>query len=99
MPISVTVLYPSDAKFDLNYYNEKHMAMVQEKWHGSGLQSWNVAKLESGAPYQAVARLYWGSRQQWDDAMEQDGKELMDDVKNFSDKPALIMVGDTVKQS
>ena len=42
--IRVSVLYPNEAgkKFDFDYYQNKHMKLVRERWGSMGLQKIEV---------------------------------------------------------
>jgi uncharacterized protein (TIGR02118 family) len=95
MPVTVSVLYPSDASFDMDYYLANHMPLVESKFKPHGLTSWTVSKLDAG-PHSIHTLLKFESRDAFDAAFAQDGETVMGDVKNFSDKQPTRFVGDVV---
>lgn len=102
---TVTVLYPSgaDAKFDMEYYMSKHMPLVQAKWGSEGLKSWEVTKYIGTAqktepPYSVLATLNFESTAKFEAAATgPGGAAVMGDIKNFSNKDPIIIIGDKVK--
>jgi hypothetical protein len=47
MPAIITVAYPrpsGEVKFDLKYYIETHMPLVDKTWGPKGLKSWTVTE-------------------------------------------------------
>ncbi len=91
----VSVMYPATGKkFDLDYYLNKHVPMVQSLWGPLGLKGAQVLK-GTGAPagdaaYQLIALLEFGSLAQFQEAVKQHGKQVMGDIPNFTDvQPAI----------
>lgn len=88
----VSVMYAGKdgGKFDFDYYAKKHMALVRERLGGFGLQRVEVDKGLAGgapgqaAPYVCTGHLYWNSLDDLQKGMKAHGKELMDDVPNFT---------------
>lgn len=103
MATAITVLYPNveDATFDLDYYLAKHMPLVSERFTAHGLEGWRVAKFVGtptgdSAPYSIVATLEFGTADQFKAAVAAEGKDVLGDVPNFSNKDPIIMIGDVV---
>lgn len=88
----VSVMYAGKdgGKFDLDYYAQKHMALVRERLASFGLQRIEVDKGLAGgapgqaAPYVCTGHLYWNSLDDFQKGMKVHGKELMGDVPNFT---------------
>jgi uncharacterized protein (TIGR02118 family) len=104
MPANATVLYPPDATFNLDYYLKSHMPLVSAKWTAFGLQDWKVVQFEAGPdgskPYSIAAVLTWDSLDSVPKALASDeGKGILDDVANFSDKGPIFLVGNVVGAS
>jgi len=99
MSAQVVVLYTSDAKFDMDYYLSSHMPLVKKLWGSMGLKSWTVLKFPEG-PYSVQATLYFDSMDSFQKASQDETvKEILGDVKNFSDKDPLLMPANVVGQS
>ena len=90
--ILVSVLYPhhEGAKFDTDYYMNKHMKRVHECWDGMGMK---MARVMQGQPgpdgkpplYTVMTQLGFESPEAFDAAAKQHGGELFGDVPNFTD--------------
>jgi uncharacterized protein (TIGR02118 family) len=88
--IKVTVLYPySDGKaFNMDYYCNKHMAMVS-KFLGDTLKGMTVEKGIAGvvpnspAPFAAMGNMYFDSLEAFQKAFSQTD-QLMADIPNFT---------------
>ncbi|KAF3018859.1 hypothetical protein E8E14_007698 [Neopestalotiopsis sp. 37M] len=97
MPSLITVAYPrpsGEVKFDLKYYIDKHMPLVHKIWGPAGLKSWTVTEHSEG-PYVIQAILTWDSAEAFGAAAATDGgKEIFDDVANFTDLQPIILKGD-----
>jgi uncharacterized protein (TIGR02118 family) len=101
--IVVSVMYPAaaDAKFDMQYYLEKHIPMVGERWGTMGLRETKVLRGVSGpeggaATYPVVALLTFDSADALQKAMAQHGKEIVGDVANFTNITPIIQVNDVL---
>ena len=100
--IVVSVMYPATAgaKFDMDYYREKHMPLVGSRWNGRGLREVKVLHgvgAPGGAPaYSVIALLTFDSAADFEQAVARDGAEIMGDVANFSSVQPLIQVSEIV---
>ena len=91
---TATVLYPKGTEFNMDYYMSSHMPMVEKKWSQYGLKSWKVIDFGKDAEYCVQATLEFGSVEDFQNAGgSEEAKEVMGDVKNFSDKSPLIIHG------
>lgn len=99
--ILVSVLYPSapNAKFDLEYYNTKHMPLVTEKWGKFGLKQYYVADLRGApGPYSIQCTMVWdGTLEDFQKAAKEEGAQVMGDVVNFSSEQPILLSGGVVK--
>jgi uncharacterized protein (TIGR02118 family) len=99
--ILVTVMYPAGAqtKFDTDYYLQKHMPLVRERWTPHGLKNAQVlrgaAKPDgSAADYQMMALLTFGSLDDFKAAGKAHGKEIFADIPNFTNAQAVVQIND-----
>ena len=77
-----------------------HMPLVQKRWSQYGLQSWKVLKFGDDAPHCVQATLEWGDMSEFQNAAQsEEAKEVLGDIKNFSDKDPVLMPGDVVGTS
>lgn len=51
MPGIATIFYPASTKFDLDYYVNKHMPMVLNKWSGIGLSRYIITETDPSGGY------------------------------------------------
>lgn len=90
--IKVSVLYPNGEgkRFDLDNY-AKHLALVHARWDPMGLADLTVDQgiaggaPDSKAPYAFMAHLRWETLEAFQAAFGAHGKEIMDDIPNFTD--------------
>jgi uncharacterized protein (TIGR02118 family) len=101
--IVVSVMYPAtaNARFDLQYYREKHMTLVGERWGKMGLREAKVlqgvgAPEGGAATYSVIALLTFDSADALQQAMAQHGKEIVGDVPNFTNVTPIIQVNDVL---
>jgi uncharacterized protein (TIGR02118 family) len=90
-------MYPPSARFDVDYYMNKHMPLVRARCEGGGLVGTQVLKGEAGPdgaapPYQVVTLLSFASLAEFQSTMQQHGAELLGDVPNFTDSQPAIQV-------
>jgi uncharacterized protein (TIGR02118 family) len=93
----IQIFYPQSARFDMAYYCEKHMPMVQARI-GAACTGFTVeAGLAGGAPgsapaYVAVGAFLVTSLEAFGAAMAQHGAEIMGDIPNYTDAQPVIQV-------
>ena len=96
--IRASVLYAKtqDAKFDLNYYVEKHIPLVKARLEEYGLVRVEVDKgVEGGpAPFVCIGHLYFNSLEDFQKGLEAHGEEIMGDVPNYTDIEPQIQVSE-----
>jgi len=99
--IKVSVLYPNrpGAKFDMTYYCEKHMPMVQQKL-GSACKRVSVeqgiAGMAPGAPaaFIAMGHIYCDSAKAFQAAFAPHVQGIMGDIPNYTDIEPTIQISE-----
>lgn len=95
--ILVSVLYPrvENAKFDIEYYNTKHLPLVSARWAKFGLKDFNFADLRATpGPYSFQCTMTWeGTLDNFNQAVAETGPEVMGDVANFSSEQPVLVTG------
>ena len=93
------IFYPQSARFDMAYYCEKHMPMVQARI-GAACTGFTVdAGLAGGAPgapapYAAIGALHVTSLEAFQAAMGKHGAEIMGDVPNYTDAQPVLQISE-----
>ncbi len=101
--IKVSVMYPNkpDARFDHDYYRDKHMPMVKSRM-GDACLSYSVDKGLGGgapgapAPYVATCDIYCESVESFQAAFGPHMKEIMADVPNYTDLQPVMQISEVV---
>lgn len=99
--IKVSVLYPRQdgAKFDMGYYLNKHIPMVQQKC-GAACKSVSVEQgVAGGAPgappdFVAMAHLSFDSVEAFQKAFAPHASEIMADIPNYTPIKPVIQISD-----
>jgi len=99
--IVVSVTYPASegTTFDLDYYQTKHIPLVRERWGAAGLQDVQAFR-GTGAPgggpaaFHMVALLTFESEAAFGNAGKLHGKEIMGDIKNFTDAKPVVQLNE-----
>lgn len=92
----VIVAYPrkEGSTFDKEYYLSKHMPLVKKHWKKHGLRSYAVTELNADGPYTYSAVLEFESLEGIGAAVQdRNTNEVMDDAKNFSSEPPVLLHG------
>ena len=99
--IKVSVFYPgsADAKFDMDYYVQRHMPMVQEKCGAALLKVAVEHGLAGGAPgsppaYLAMGHLYFDSVATFQASFGPKAKEILADVPNYTNITPAMQISD-----
>lgn len=75
---------------DQDYYFNKHIPLVVEKWTPYGLQGYEVIKYPPGQPFQLQVILRWDSLESVAKAPKD---EVHADVKNYTSLKAVTVAG------
>jgi len=101
--IKVSVLYPqkTGAKFDMDYYCDSHMPLVQSKLKPA-LKGVAVDKgLAGGAPgtppsYVAMCHLWFDSVAAFERAFESSADAIMSDIPNYTDIEPIVQISEVM---
>jgi uncharacterized protein (TIGR02118 family) len=99
--VKVSVLYPNEEgkKFDMDYYCNKHIPMVQQKL-GASLKGVAVehglggAEPGSRATYIAMGHLYFDSVDAFQTAFGPHAESIMADIPNYTDSQPTIQISE-----
>lgn len=99
--IKVSVLYPNQqgSKFDLDYYLQKHMPMVERNL-GSALRGVTVERGVSGGlpgsrpPYAVICHLAFDSVDAFFAAFEAHAEEVMGDIPNYTNIEPIVQISE-----
>ena len=98
--IKVSVLYPNgdDARFDIDYYCNNHMAMVRQHL-GNALRKVEVdagidADPSAPVPFLAMAHLYFESIEAFQAAFGAHAAEIMADGPNYTNVQPVIQISE-----
>ena len=87
----VSVMYPNEegVQFDLDYYRNTHMKLVEENLKPFGLLRTAVDKGVSGGagqppPFVCMGHLFFESADGYDEGAKSIGTVLRDDIANFT---------------
>ncbi|ODV09357.1 MAG: ethyl tert-butyl ether degradation protein EthD [Rubrivivax sp. SCN 70-15] len=101
--IKVSVMYPNTpgARFDHDYYRDRHMPLVQRKM-GEACRSYTVDKgLAGGAPgaqaaYVAMCHIFCDSVESFQAGFAPHVQEIMADIPNYTDLQPQIQISEVV---
>jgi uncharacterized protein (TIGR02118 family) len=101
--IKVSVMYPNNAgaRFDHDYYRDKHMPMLKEKM-GEACKSYTIDKGLAGgapgapAPYIGMCHIFCDSVESFQAAFGPHAKAIMADVANYTDLKPVMQISEVV---
>ncbi|MGO4475122.1 EthD family reductase [Massilia sp. 2TAF26] len=101
--IKVSVMYPNgpDARFDDDYYRERHMPMVKELM-GDALMYYTIDRGMAGgapasnAPYIAMGHLFCDSVDAFQAGFGPHTKEIMGDIPNYTNQTPVVQISQVV---
>jgi uncharacterized protein (TIGR02118 family) len=101
--IKVSVMYPNTpgARFDHDYYKDKHMPLVKARM-GDACKSYTVDKgLGGGAPgapatYVGMCHIFADSVEAFQAGFGPHAKEIMGDIKNYTDIAPVMQISEVV---
>ncbi len=102
--ICVTVFYPAagESRFDMQYYLNDHIPLVDRLLKPLGLQKIEVDEgLAGGAPgspanYKVICRLYFDTMENFQAGLATVGNQLFADIPNYTDIPVELQVSNTL---
>ena len=99
--IKVSVLYPNEEgkKFDMDYYLNSHIPMVQEKCGAAlkgGAVDQGLGGAEPGSPatYAAMGHLLFDSVEAFQSSFGPHAKAIMADIPNYTDIQPTIQISE-----
>jgi len=99
--IKVSVLYPNEEgkKFDMDYYCNSHIPMVQQKLGAAvkgGAVDQGLSGAEPGSPatYVAMAHLLFDSVEAFQSAFGPHAEAIMADVPNYTDIQPVFQISE-----
>ena len=101
--IKVSVMYPNNpgARFDHDYYRTKHMPLVKARM-GDACKYYTIDKgLAGGAPgapatYVGMCHIFADSVESFQKAFGPHAKEIMGDIKNYTDIAPVMQISEVV---
>ncbi|KAG6019315.1 hypothetical protein E4U41_003287 [Claviceps citrina] len=94
---TITILYPSGHEFDLRYYLETHMPLVERSWKPHGLLGWTITRLAPGQAHQVQALVRFDSLAAWEAASRGAHAEaVFGDIAAFTAAEPLVLRGEVV---
>jgi uncharacterized protein (TIGR02118 family) len=101
--IKVSVMYPNTAgaRFDHDYYRDRHMPMLKEKM-GDACKSYTIDKGLAGgapgapAPYIGMCHIYCDSVESFQTAFGPHAKAIMADIANYTDLKPVMQISEVV---
>lgn len=101
--IKVSVMYPNtpDARFDHDYYRDKHMPLVKKRM-GDACLYYTVDKgLAGGAPgqpptYVAMCHIFCDSVDSFEKAFGPHAEDIRDDIPNYTDLTPIRQISEVV---
>lgn len=101
--IMVSVIYSADSsvRFDLDYYLQKHIPLVKERWAPYGMTDVKVvrgtAKADGSAPdFRLMTLMTFTSLDAFKAAGAAHGREVSGDVANFTDKRGIMQINEII---
>jgi len=99
--IKVSVFYPNEGgkKFDMGYYFNKHMPMIQQKLGAACKRvdaEQGLGGVAPGAPatYTAMCHLYFDSIETFQAAFGPQAQAIMGDMPNYTDIQPIIQLSE-----
>lgn len=101
--IKISVMYPNDpsARFDHDYYRDKHMPLLKERM-GDTCKHYTVEKGIGGgapgvqAPFIAMCHIFCDSVESFQQGFGPHAKEILADIPNYTDQKPVIQISDIV---
>lgn len=101
--IKVSVMYPNTpgARFDHDYYRDKHMPMLKQRM-GDGCLRYTIDKgLAGGAPgtaatYVGMCHIFCDSVESFQKAIGPHMGEIMGDIPNYTDLQPVMQISEVV---
>lgn len=101
---TLSVVYPRSpgARFDYDYYQNKHLPLAGRRWADSGLTGGEALLGRSAAdgsepPYFAIGIIHFDSDAALNAALTgEHAPEVMGDIRNFTDVQPVVQINDRI---
>ena len=101
--IRLTVMYPDveGGYFDMDYYQNRHMALVKERC-GSAVKDCSIERGIGGGPggasptYRVIARLTFDSMEDFETNVAPHDPEFIADVPNFTNIKPVFQINEVI---
>lgn len=101
---TLSVVYPraSGTRFDYEYYQDKHLPLVGQRWAGAGLVGGEAligktAPDGSDPPYFAIGIIHFESMDTLKAALNgEHAPEIIGDIRNFSDAQPVLQINERI---
>jgi len=101
--VLVSVMYPggSGSSFNQDYYLQKHVPLVKERWASMGLEDVRIVRGVgtpdgSSPPYQIIGLLTFRSMEDFQNAAAAHVQEIMGDIPNFTNVQPVIQISESL---
>jgi uncharacterized protein (TIGR02118 family) len=101
--ILVSVMYPSSSEstFDHDYYLQKHIPLVKERWGSMGLEDVLLVRGVgtpdgSPPPYQVMALLSFRAMEDFQNAAAAHAQEIFDDIPRFTSVQPVVQISENL---
>ncbi len=95
--------YPYTETFDMDYYLETHIPLVEELWADNGLLEVRIDRgvavpgSEDNAPLVVMTLLTFGSLEDLEAALAEDGDAIVGDIPNFTDAGVELQINESIR--
>jgi len=101
---TLSVVYPraSGTSFDYDYYQNKHLPLVSQRWADAGLEGGEAllgkaAPDGSDPPYFAIGIIHFESMDALKAAMNgEHAPEIIGDIRNFTDAQPILQINERI---
>ena len=100
--LSVTYPRASGTSFDYDYYQDKHLPLVGQRWDGAGLVGGEAllgkaAPDGSDPPYFAIGIIHFDSMDALQAALNgEHAPEIIGDIRNFTDVQPILQINERI---
>lgn len=94
----ISVLYPvaADDSFDMDYYIQSHVPLVQRLLEPMGLRETRILRAAPDAAFPVIAELSFDDQASLDAALAAHGPETQADIPNFTNVVPVIQVSEQI---
>jgi uncharacterized protein (TIGR02118 family) len=99
--VLVSVMYPNEpgSSFNQDYYLQRHIPLVKERWNSMGLMDVRLVRgvgTPDGTPipYRGMALLSFRSMQDFQNAAGAHAQEIFADIPNFTNVQPVVQISE-----